>query len=421
MLSLLLPLALAAEPTTLTLDEALARLDAQSPELALARARSDEARANALTAMAPLLPAAQVTGSWLRNDEEVVLSFTELISKFPVSVDPALLPDDITLQPLDAWQATGALRVPLLSVSGIGDATAARAMADSADRQAAAARLALQAGLVQAAALVEAAGGLAEAAAHAEENATRHRDAMKRAVEAGTQPPLALLAAEAELVRRQSDRVSAEADRDRARRALGTLLGMEEPVRVTLPTTVPVEDWSGSPELAAAEMNQLAAHRALWAARLRYAPTLSGTLYGAASTSPFVTGEQTMWKASVDLSWVIFDGAAREGRLAAAAAKARQADAALSAARLQVSERDASAARELEVARQKVGLAETRFNLAREADLVARRGLEAGTVSPLDARDAAQRLVEAEAGLVAARAGEALAAAALRRARGQGW
>lgn len=421
MFCLLLPVALAAEPTTLSLDEALQRVESNNADLAMARARADEARSTAALAMAPLLPALQVQGSYLLNDKEVTLSFSDLLDQIPIPIDTSDFPDDITLQPKDAFQGGAGLKVPLLNIPGFGDLSAARAAADAADATSDATRIGVQSAVVQAAALVSAAEGLADAARHAEQNSAAHLDAARRAVAAGTQPKLAELAAEADLAKRQSDRVGAEADLARAQRALGVLVGVDGPVRVTLPEDAPLEGEGSSPELAVAQATDLAAHRALWAARLRYLPTVSGSLTGAASTSPFVTGDKTTWHASVDLTWTLFDGAARESKIAIAAAKARQADAALSGVRLQSEQKTADASHDLEVAHQRRALAEAGLNLAKEADDAARDGLKAGTVSALDARDAEQRLFEAEVSLVAAKAGEQLSAAALRRARGQGW
>ena len=66
--------------------------------------------------------------------------------------------------------------------------------------------------------------------------AEEHQRSAARGVTAGTEAPLAVLKAETEVVKRQSDLAQARANRERSHLALGVLLGKTEPMRVLLPS-----------------------------------------------------------------------------------------------------------------------------------------------------------------------------------------
>jgi outer membrane protein TolC len=420
---LLISAALGAEVPTIDLPEAVRRVEADNPDLAAMRAKVEEARAMATIAHAPMLPALSVTGSYARNDKEVSLAFGDLISGLglPIQIDPSKLPDPTVIQPLDAFSLSATARVPLLTPSSIGDSMAATSQIEAARATVDAVRLQLETAVVQACALAQAAEGVAEAARRAQSVAEAHRDATKRAVDAGTATNLALLQAEADVVRRQSEVVQAEANVDSGRRALGVLLGMDGPVRVTVPTLDDAVAPRKHPDLIAAQARADAAEKALLAARLRYSPNLSAWGMAAASTSPYVTGDKTLWKVGVDLSWTLVDGGAREGRMAAAVAQAEAARDTLRSTELKLAQATADAESALAVARERLTLATTQRDLAREAETTALRGVSAGTVTALEGRDAEERAFAADVGVAAATAQVVVAQAGLRRAKGVAW
>lgn len=421
--ALLIGTAFAADVPTLDLAEAIRRVESDNPDLAAMRAKVDEARAVVTISHAPMLPSVMVNGGYQRNDEEVSLAFGDLIAGLglPITIDPSKLPDPTVIQPLDAFSVSASARVPLLTPSSIGDSMAAARNVDAARAGVDVVRLQLETAVVQACAMAEAAEGIAEASRRAEGVAAAHRDATRRAVDAGTSTRLAFLQAEADVVRRQSERVQAEANVDSGRRALGVLLGMDGPVRVALPALDEVAAGGRHPDLIAAQARAEAADKALLAARLRYAPNLSAWGTAAASTSPYVTGNKTLWRLGVDLSWTLADGGAREGRMAQAVAQAHAAEEALRAAELRVQQAEADAVSAVVVARERLVLATTQRDLAREAETTALRGVGAGTVTDLEGRDAEERAFAADVGVAAAQAQVVVAVAALRRARGVAW
>jgi outer membrane protein TolC len=77
------------------------------------------------------------------------------------------------------------------------------------------------------------------------------------------------------------------------------------------------------------------------------------------------------------------------------------------------------AARELQVSRERLRLAEHQRSVAADAAATAKRGFEAGTTGNVEVLSANDDLFQAEVGLAQARAGLGSAAAALDRAAGR--
>jgi len=155
---------------------------------------------------------------------------------------------------------------------------------------------------------------------------------------------------------------------------------------------------------------------ASWA---RLAPQLSANGSAFASDVPYPTGETEGWRATVDLSWPIFDGGLREARRRQARAQLATARSAAEAQRLAVVQEVADGVRDLAVARERLRLAETQRKLASDASESARRSFEAGVASSLDVIDANDRLYQADVGLADGKARVAQAAVALERALGR--
>lgn len=427
--ALLLPLtATAGEPTHLRLDEALARLEAQSPALAAAAARADEAQALHTQALAGVLPTLSATAGYTRNNAEVELDLSALADLMELAgqlsgqeIDASAMPGKVTLQPLQSVNGAVALRVPLLNVAGWAQLGATQNAADAADEARSAARLGAQAQLLTAALAAGAAEswvGVAEASA---ERSRRFAATTHKLVDAGVGPPLAALQADAEVVRHDQDLLSARAAREKARLAVGVLLGEAGPVVVDL-GTVEVDGGAGErPELRAAAEQVRAAELGLAAARWAALPYVSGSLFASASDVEFPTGEKTAWKATVDLTWPLVAGGQRLGRIDQAEAQLAQARANEAATRLSLTQEAVNARADLDVAKARLELARAQVTLAERAAALAEQGYGAGTVSVTDLLDASDRLDRARFGLVDAEVRVTMATVALRRAQGQGW
>jgi outer membrane protein TolC len=418
----------------LPLAEALSELDRQSPALAQARARADEASGLVREALAGLLPTVSATGTYLRNSDDARINLGALLSLVLPPGTP--VPPPVVIQPLQSLTGTLAARVPLLVPTAWFDLAAAREAERGAAAQARAARLALRAALATTAHLGAAAEEAASASERAVENAGALAASAERKVQAGTAPPLDALRARTEQVKRESDLVRARADLARVRQALGALLGRTSPVRVLVAppgdaaAAAPGDAEGGEPlvaealarrpEVAAAAAQVSAAEAQLRSARARLAPQLSASGAAFASDVPNPTGEKQGWRATVDLTWALYDGGFRYGRRRETEARAAGARAAEAAQRIQVAQEAQDAARDAGVAAERLRLALEQRRLADEAAGTARRGYEGGVASSLDVVDANDRLYAADVGLAEARARLAAARVALDRALGRG-
>ncbi len=411
---------------TLPLAGALAELDRQSLGMAQARSRAEEAEALARQARAALVPSLSASGSYVHNSDEARVAIGDLLSRLPLPPGTPV-PDPIVIQPKESFTASGALRVPLVVPNAWYDVAAARSGARAAGAVSDAVRNQIRAGFAQAAYAAAAGEEVVLASERAVESAAAHARSAERRSAAGTAAPLDVLKARTEQVRRESDLARARADLARSRLALGILLGRASAVRITVPP-VPAEDAQPDdaalaaeavgrrPEIAAQREQVAAAESAVRSARARYAPQLSATGSAFASDVPYPTGDRQGWRATVDLTWPLFDGGLREGKARQARAQLATARAAEEAQRLQVVQEVADGAREVQVAGERLRLAETQRQLAFDAAASARRSFEAGIASSLDVIDANDRLYQADVGLADGRARLAQARIALDRA-----
>jgi len=409
----------------LTLADALAELDHRSLALAQARSRADEASALTRQSVAALLPTLSAQATYLRNSDAAVFAI-------PAAPGAPAGPPRV-IQPLESTTVTGSARVPLVVPNAWFDLAAARDSARGAGRSADAARLALRIGFAQAAYLSAAAEETVGASDRAVTNAAELVRSAERRVAAGTAAPLDALKARTELVRRESDLVGARAGLARSLLALGVLLGREGPLRVTVPpvdaTPAPELEEPGAalwgealghrPEIAAEQARVRAAEAGVRSAWARLAPQLSASGAVFSSDEPFPTGEKDGWRATIDLTWALYDGGFRYGKRRQADAQLAGARAGAEAQRLAVLQEVEDARRDLAVARERLRLAETQVRLAGDTAASARRSFEAGVASSLDVIDANDRLYGAETGLADARARLAQARLDLARALGR--
>lgn len=426
-------------PPTMTLDEALQTLDTNNLTLAQARGRASEAGGIVRQAMAGLLPTVAVGGAYTRNNAEAKLSMSVLldsiegginkISPVPVKLDRTNVPADGIIQPLEAWNGTAMARVPLFAANAWPDYFATREARQAAELSVEAARLQLRAVLVQSATWATAAEEIAQASQRALDIAKAHEQSAQRAVIAGTATPLSHLQAKTEVVRRESDVVRTRSDLEKAWLTLGVLLGRPEPVRIAVPEpevapTLPALDAQLQdalvmrPDLLASSHQVEAAEWQVSSAWWRLAPTVSASFSVVGSNVNYVTGLNYGWKASVDLTWALYDGGFRYGKRMQAEAQRATARAALEQTQLQVRQEVIDARRDLDVAAQRLALAKQQKALAEEAEKTADRSFEAGLISSLDVLDANDKLYLAEVGLADARAKVGMATAALAKATG---
>ncbi len=418
----------AARPRVLTLDQALQELEAQNLSLVQAKERAEEARAVVRQSMSALLPTLSASGNYTRNSDQARISIRNIFAQLPIAT-PSGLPPDTIMQPLESFTASGSLRVPLFVPTAWADLAAATEAATAAKASTEVTRLQLRTALRQAAWTGAAGEEIVAASERAVATALEQVRSAERAVQAGTAVPLAVLQAKTEETQRESDLVGARAELERARLATGVLLGKAEPVQITLSPPVASQPGDGDalveealahrPELAAQAALVRSAERQVDSAWWRLAPQISASGTAFASNVVYPTGDKDGWRATLDLSWTLYDGGFRYGKRRQAAAALDEASAAAEAQRVGVVQDVENATRDLGVAQERMQLGERQRDLAAEAAATARRSFDAGVAGSVDVLDANDRLFRAEVGLADARARLGVAVADLDRAVGR--
>ena len=419
------------EPRSLRLDEAFEELDRQNPTLAQARSRGDEAVGLVRQARAALLPTLTATGGYARYSDEASFSMGNFLRLLPLPPGTPI-PPTVVIQPLEAWTVGGTLRVPLVVPTAWYDLSAAQESERAVQASTATVRIQLRTGFAQAVYAATAYEQVVTASERATEIATEHAKSAERRVLAGTAAPLDLLRAKTEVVRRESDLVRARAELGRARLALGILLGRTEAVRVAAPEldettgSQPVPDSAIAhaiatrPDQVASQAQVDAASAQVRSAWARFFPQLTATGSVFASDVPYPTGKKDGWRVSVDLTWPLYDGGFRYGKEHQAEAALRTAALAQQGERLHVQQEIEDAKRDLDVARERVGLASVQQKLAADAAASAKRSFEAGVASNLDVLDANDKLYESDVAVADGHARFAQALWSLERALGKG-
>ncbi len=413
---------------TLTLQEALAELDSQSPTLVEVRSRVADARAAAAQAAVPLVPTVLAAGGYTRNSADAIVDLSKLrLLNLPAGALPS---GPLVIQPLGVWTVSGSVRVPLIIPNAWADWSAAQRAADAVAATAESARLQLRASLAEAAWAAAAAEEIVAVSERAVAVAEEHQRSAARGVTAGTEAPLSVLKAETEVVKRQSDLAQARANRERSHLGLGVLLGKTEPLRVLLPpvadseTSAQVESLvaealQARPELVAQEAQIRAARAQMTAARLRWLPQISGSGTVFAADVPYPTGKKEGWRLTLDALWPLYDGGLACGKRDQAEAALLTARAAAEAQRLSIIQEVQDTRRDVSVARERLRLAEQQRDLATAAAASAKRTFEAGVASSLDVLDANDKLYQADVAMADARGRLGIARVALDRALGR--
>jgi len=398
---------------SMELADALAELDRQNPTLEEARARAAAALGVVRQAASPLLPTAGATGGYARNSAQAVVTFPAI---------PGLPKGSLYIQPLEAWAVGGSLRVPLVVPEAWFALGAAREAALAAAASADATRLSLRATFIETAWVAWAGEEIVAASERALADAREQAESARRQVQVGTATPLSVLQAETAATRRESDLVAARSETSRARIAVGVLLGRSEPVIVSMPPPRPPQVFDlpaltgqalqDRPELRAQAALVRSYEKQVDSAFWRIAPEISASGSAFAQSVPYPTGQKDGWRVTVDLAWTLYDGGYRYGLARQAEAQVDEAKAADVQARLSVVQEVQNAARDVEVARQRLVLAQRERATAAEAAASARRGFQEGISSSLDVLAANTSLFEADVQVAdsGARLGGALAA-----------
>jgi len=325
---------------------------------------------------------------------------------------------------------SGLIKIPFVVPSAWADRKAAQHATDAAVASLATVRLSLRAAMTQSAWAATAAEEVVAASERAVAVAVEHRETSARMHAAGETTVLSVLKANTEVVKRQSDLVRAVTELERARLAIGVLLGKAEPLRV-LPGPVPDsarlssrealvrEALTRRPEVAGNAAKIRAANTQTLSARLRLLPQLSGSAAVFASDMPYPTGKKEGWRLAVDLTWPLFDGGYRSSKRERGEAEVDEARATAESQRLTIAQEVADAFRDLAVAQERLKLAEQQAAFAAEAAASAKRTFDAGVTGSLEVLDANDRLYQADVALADARGRLGVAGAVLVKAVGR--
>lgn len=404
----LMPGAVAAQQP---LSEFLTAAEAGNLDLRAARAALSQTRSQVDEARARLLPAASATGTYTRNEHEIVVGIGDL---------------QAVISPHDQFDAYFTIAVPILDLSAWAGFLAAEAAADAAAgrteytaREARASVVVLWHQLVGARMVV---GAAERSLAVAEQS----RDHAQARVEVGAAPQLELDRAEAEVQRARQALMEAQLNATLAARNLQNATGLVPSDRVVQLD----DDLAPEPELErylaqveqhpliqAARAESLAAERGEHAAWLSLAPTISGQ-FTERMTNASGFGPKNQWAAGITATWSLDFG--RPAAINTQGAAAERARIGLEQARQQVETQIFEAWQRVATARARAEAAQAALTAMRRASEDARASFETGAATQLDVIQTERDLFAAEVQHIQAIADLRVARAVLRIRSGVG-
>ena len=387
-------------------------LDLRAARAALAQSRSqvDEARAR-------LLPSASATGTYTRNELEVIIQLPN-----PSGGEPR----QAVISPYDQLEGRFTIAVPILDLSAWAGFFSAEASADAvsgrtdnAERETRGAVVVLWHQLVGSRMVASAAERSLSVAEQSRANAAAR-------VEVGAAPQLELDRAEAEVQRARQSLAEAQLGATLAARNLQNASGLAPSDRlVQLDDDLAPEpalerylaDLEQHPLVRAARSDALAAERGEHAAWLSLAPTISGHLTERV-TNAAGFGPSNQWAAGVTATWQLdFGRPAAIGTRGAAAERARIG---LEQAQQQVETQIFEAWQRVSTARARAEAAQAALTATQRAAQDAQARFETGAATQLDVIQTERDLFTAEVGTIQAIADLRVARALLRIRSGVG-
>jgi outer membrane protein len=381
-------------------------LDVRAARASLAQTRSqvDEARAR-------LLPSASATGTYTRNELEVVVGLGDR---------------QVVISPYDQFDGRFTINVPILDLSAWANFFSAEAAADAAGgrtenttREARATVVVLWHQLVGARMVVGAAERSLAVAEQSRANAAAR-------VEVGAAPQLELDRAEAEVQRARQALAEAQLNATLAARNLENATGLRPSDRI-----VQLEDdlapepdlqhylaeLERHPLVRAARADALAAERGEHAAWLSLAPTISGQ-FTERLTNAAGFGPSNQWAAGITATWQLDFG--RPASINTRAAAAERARIGLEQVQQQVETQIFEAWQRVATARARAEAAQAALVATRRAADDARARFDTGAATQLDVIQTERDLFQAEVSSIQAIADLRVARAVLRIRSGIG-
>jgi outer membrane protein TolC len=410
-------------PTTLTYDDALKLAAAANTDLQQARARLEQARAQAWKVWSAQLPQVSAGATWTHNSVASSIAFplpyvrrrADGTPSGP-AVDPSETNAEATafynptveavLQKEDQLGAQVQATLPLVAPALWFGIAAASGAEKAAEHGLEAARREILFGVAQ---LYYGAVTFQLTTRVADRQLAVARDHEKDArvrFQAGTTPKVALLRAEIDRAKAEQDLKAAQAGYDSMRTALATALARTDAAFEVAAPAEPPPPPAGQdlearavrerPDVLAAASGLSAAERARGAVWARYAPSLGAFGRWQWANLGGFTGKQDSWAAGLALNWAIFDGTLREAELKETGARVAEAEAGLRGAELRARDEVKRARLDLEAAVANRQKAREQLELARESQRLVEVSFRAGAATYLEVADANAQLLTAE-------------------------
>jgi outer membrane protein, multidrug efflux system len=436
----------------LGLDEALAIARRNNRDLRAARARLEQSATNVEQAWVALLPQVTAQGKYTHNYKEVAVNLAaanqglfglaeaiKATSMNPVqngainafeqqaAAATAAQPAPI-INKLDQLDFALNVLVPVVVPSAYPALSAARRTHTSSQANFAATEAQLLYSVAQNYFAAAGMDALVQARKHAIDVARETYDNARARFNAGVVNRVEVTRAEVALVRAEQAEAESEDTQAQTYRALATLLGTHDALRVA-PGDAPTAEPAPAPELvdtalhlrpefAALERQIDAASSSAHAAAWRWAPSLSAFGNVRAFNYQGFSGDNFAWAVGAQLDWTLYDGGARDAQRHFARAQQSENEARLELLRDSIADEVVNARRTLGTKRRALDAARRSFELSRETLALVRAQYDAGTAKQIDLLQAQDSLVAAEVAVAQARFDLSLADLLLQKTAG---
>ena len=390
---------------SLTIEESVAIALVVNPDISIAVNRLAAFEAMVREARGGFLPTAFAEATYRRIDKPPTVNFDDVPFDLPAGMD------SFDLWPNESYEA-GFRAEQVLFAGGrvFNSYRMARAVSASVANDLEAVRNLLVYRVKEAYYTVLLARRFRDVAEHAAALLDTHMHDVSRYLEVGIVARVDLLRTEVEKADADQRFNRAQNAVDLAESAFNNLLNrsLDTPVRTEdaleyKPMEMTLEDAAAQalqarPELAAAARNVTAAERGLASIRSEYLPTvaLSGTYSWNKGTQLEIEGEDWHWTVGLVGRMKLWDGAAREARVAGAKAEQRRAVGELEKARNAVALEVRQAYLRLRDAEKNISVAEKAVTSADESYRISKLRYETGSGTNTDVLDAYTALVQAE-------------------------
>ncbi len=392
-----------------SLEELREAARASAPEVQRARLLHEQESSTSSAELLRLLPSVSATAGYTRNQYEIVAAFPGQAGGAPV-----------TFSPLDQWDATFRLDVPLIDFGLWRQIAAARRTSTASEIDVAVRIAEIDEKVTRAYYGYVAGRALERSTKRALEVAEENLRYVSSRVESGLASEVDAARARAEIEQRRQDVAGAELSTKQAGRSLERLTGITvrgdaDLLSVAPPPEAPLAEWveraSRAPTVQAALVRVEAARARSDAELGAYLPKIAGfaseRFTNAAGFSIFPA-----W--AVGLTATLRLDFAAPAALSASRTRVDVASAEVESTRRSVREQIANAWDQIESYRVRLGSAEAQLAAAEAAASVAKARYAAGTGSQIELVTANRDVLTADVNLVRARADLALARAVLR-------